>query len=65
MAAAAWLLGVSLGAGGRYGAALTVLSPLVESGTPDGAPAERRLFAALAVSILLNDQKKPRRPPTA
>ena len=48
VAAAAWLLGVALGAGGRYGGALTVLSPLVDSGTVAGAPAERRLFAALA-----------------
>lgn len=48
VAAAAWLLGVALGAGGRYGGALTVLSPLVESGTVDGAPPERRLFASLA-----------------
>ena len=32
VAAAAWLLGVALGAGGRYGGALTVLSPLVDNG---------------------------------
>lgn len=48
MAAAAWLLGVALGAGGRYGGALTVLSPLVEAGSADGASAERRLFGALS-----------------
>ncbi|MCU1692403.1 MAG: hypothetical protein JWM64_1494 [Frankiales bacterium] len=48
VAAAAWLLGVALGAGGRYGAALSVLSPLVESGSQDGAAPERRLFGALA-----------------
>ena len=48
MAAAAWLLGVALGAGGRYGGALTVLSPLVEAGAAEGAPAERRLFGALS-----------------
>lgn len=58
MAAAAWLLGVSLGAAGRYGAALTVLSPLVESGTTDGAPAERRLFAALAGSTIASIQRQ-------
>lgn len=52
VAAAAWLLGVALGAGGRYGGALTVLTPLVESGTTEGAPAERRLFAALAGSTV-------------
>lgn len=58
MAAAAWLLGVSLGAGGRYGAALTVLSPLVESGALDGTPAERRLFAALAGSTIASIQRQ-------
>ncbi len=58
MAAAAWLLGVALGAGGRYGAALTVLSPLVESGTTDTAPAERRLFAALAGSTIASIQRQ-------
>jgi tetratricopeptide (TPR) repeat protein len=52
MAAAAWLLGVALGAGGRYGGALTVLSPLVDSGSAKGAPAEQRLFAALASSTI-------------
>ena len=48
MAAAAWLLGVALGAEGRYGGALTVLSPLVEAGHAPGAAVEHRLFAALA-----------------
>jgi tetratricopeptide (TPR) repeat protein len=48
MAAAAWLLGVSLGAGGRYGGALTVLAPLVDAGSADGATPERRLFGALS-----------------
>jgi len=52
MAAAAWLLGVALGAAGRYGGALTVLSPLVESGRADGAPPEQRLFAALSSSTI-------------
>lgn len=52
MAAAAWLLGVALAAGGRYGGALTVLSPLVESGNASGAPADRRLSAALASSTI-------------
>ena len=51
-AAAGWLLGVALGAGGRYGGALTVLSPLVESGRADGAPAEHRLYAALAAATV-------------
>lgn len=48
MAAAAWLLGVALGAGGRYGGALTVLSPLVAAGSQEDATAERRLFGALS-----------------
>lgn len=52
MAAAAWLLGVALGAGGRYGGALTVLSPLVDSGRAEDAAPERRLFAALASSTI-------------
>lgn len=42
----AWLLGMALAAGGRYGAALTVLSPLAESGSePD---ATRLVYASLA-----------------
>ena len=48
VAAAAWLLGVALGAEGRYGGALTVLSPLVDSGRAANAAVEHRLFAALA-----------------
>ena len=47
MAAAGWLLGVALAAAGRYGAALTVLSPLVEAGRTTGASPESRLFGAL------------------
>jgi tetratricopeptide (TPR) repeat protein len=52
VAAAAWLLGVALAAGGRYGGALTVLAPLVDSGRSDGAGPERRLFGALASSTI-------------
>ena len=52
LAAAAWLLGVALGAGGRYGGALTVLSPLVDAGRAAEAPAVRRLFAALAAATI-------------
>ena len=48
MAAAAWLLGVALGAGGRYGGALTVLAPLVDAGAEDDATPERKLFGALS-----------------
>jgi len=58
MAAAAWLLGVALGAAGRYGAALTVLSPLVEAGSGAGAPPERRLFASLAGSTIASIQRQ-------
>ena len=46
--AAAWLLGVALGASGRYGSALAVLEPLAERAAVDH-PA-RRLFASLAAS---------------
>ncbi|MDX6285536.1 MAG: hypothetical protein QOG53_1021 [Frankiales bacterium] len=50
--AAAWLLGVALAAGGRYGGALTVLSPLLEPGeAPDAAP-EQRLFASFAAASI-------------
>jgi hypothetical protein len=52
MAAAGWLLGVALAAGGRYGGALTVLSPLVDAGRVPEAPPERRLFAALAAATI-------------
>jgi tetratricopeptide (TPR) repeat protein len=46
--AAAWLLGVSLGAAGRYGSALAVLEPLVDRAAVGHAA--RRLFASLASS---------------
>ncbi len=52
MAAAAWLLGVALGAGGRYGGALTVLAPLVESGGGETAGPESRLFGSFAGSTI-------------
>lgn len=52
MAAAGWLLGVALGAGGRYGGALSVLSPLVETGRGQDAAAQYRLFAALAAATI-------------
>ena len=44
--AAAWLLGVCLGAAGKFGSALTVLDPLAAQEATD-IP-EQRLFAALA-----------------
>jgi hypothetical protein len=48
--AAAWLLGVALGASGRLGSALAVLEPLAgqQVGGLAGDSPERRLFAALA-----------------
>lgn len=46
--AAAWLLGVTLGASGRYGSALTVLDALRVA--DPASSAERRLFASLAGS---------------
>lgn len=46
--AAAWLLGVTLGASGRYGSALTVLDALRVADA--SASAERRLFGSLAGS---------------
>lgn len=52
MAAAAWLLGVALGAGGRYGGALTVLAPLVDAGNGETAGAEARLFGSFASSTI-------------
>ena len=51
-AAAAWLLGVSLGAGGRYGGALTVLAPLVAAAQEDDAAPERRLFGSLSSATI-------------
>jgi tetratricopeptide (TPR) repeat protein len=50
LAAAAWMLGVALAAGGRYGSALTVLTPLLDAADAPGALPERRLFGALAGS---------------
>lgn len=47
-AAAAWLLGVCLGAVGKFGTALSVLHPLAEMDSP--VSAEQRLFAALAAA---------------
>ncbi|MFN2538619.1 MAG: hypothetical protein ABR549_10795 [Mycobacteriales bacterium] len=58
MSAAAWLLGVALGAGGRYGGALTVLAPLIEAGGGAGAGPESRLFAAFASSTIASIQRQ-------
>lgn len=51
-AAARWLLGLSLGAAGRYGSALRCLTPLLEAGEAAGASKEARLFGALAGASL-------------
>lgn len=48
---ATWLLGVTLGASGRYGSALSVLEPLGASCAPgDDSGPEARLIAALAAA---------------
>lgn len=49
--AALWLLGVSLGACGRYGTALTTLTPVLEAGESGSAPTAK-LFGALAGASL-------------
>lgn len=48
--AAAWLLGVALSAGGRYGGALRVLMPLVDAGGSAESSAETRLFSSFAAA---------------
>jgi hypothetical protein len=53
VAAAAWLLGVALSAGGRYGGGLRVLVPLIEAGEGSDLGElgpELRLFGSLAAS---------------
>ena len=57
-AAAGWLLGVALGAAGRYGQALTVLAPLVDAGSVETAAAEQRLFGSLAGSTIASIQRQ-------
>lgn len=49
--AALWLLGLALGAAGRYGAALTTLTPVLEAGEAAGG-GSARLFGALAGASL-------------
>ncbi|HEU0132556.1 MAG TPA: hypothetical protein VFQ85_16345 [Mycobacteriales bacterium] len=49
--AALWLLGVSLGACGRYGTALTTLTPVLEAGEA-ASGGSARLFGALAGASL-------------
>ena len=52
LAQAAWLLGVALAARGRFGAALTVLAPLVETAGDDDVPAQSVLYASLASATI-------------
>jgi len=54
--AAAWLLGVSLAAAGRFGSALTVLEPV--AGQAVAQTAERRLFAALACATMASVRRQ-------
>jgi hypothetical protein len=56
--AAAWLLGVALTAGGRYGGAMTVLSPLIDAGERNDLPADQRLFSALAAAAVATVQRQ-------
>jgi tetratricopeptide (TPR) repeat protein len=56
--AAAWLLGVALTAGGRYGGAMTVLSPIIDAGERNDLPAEQRLFSALSASAVATVQRQ-------
>lgn len=68
VAASAWLLGVALGAAGRYGAALTVLVPLLEAGEGDDRAAqspEIRLFASLAAATAASVHRGLGRHPAA
>lgn len=58
LAGAAWLLGLALAATGRYAGALTVLGPLVDAGSRPEAPADRRLFGALAGSTGASVQRQ-------
>ena len=49
--AALWLMGVALGACGRYGTAVTTLTPVLEAGESGSTPSAR-LFGALAGASL-------------
>lgn len=63
--AAAWLLGVSMSAAGRYGGGMRVLVPLVEAGEASAASPESRLFAALAAATCASIQRSLGRHPAA
>ncbi|HVF18645.1 MAG TPA: hypothetical protein VNA14_00180 [Mycobacteriales bacterium] len=56
--AASWLLGLALGAAGRYGGAITRLTPLVEAGEASGGSKEARLFGALAGASLASVKRQ-------
>ena len=53
--AAAWLLGVCLGAGGLYGSAMAVLEPLASASPPE---ADRRLFSSLAAATMASTHRQ-------
>lgn len=65
LAAANWLLGVTLAAAGRYGSALRTLLPLLAVGEADGAAAEVQLFAALAAATAASVHRGLGRPDAA
>ncbi len=60
--AAAWMLGVCLGAAGRYGAATAVLEPLVNANPEEP---ERRLFSSLSAATLASVYRQLGRHPDA
>lgn len=55
--AALWLLGVSLGASGRYGTAMTTLLPVLEAGEA-GGKGSARLFGAMAGASLASIRRQ-------
>jgi len=56
--AASWLLGLALGAAGRYGSAISRLTPLLEAGEVSGAAKEARLFGSLAGASLASVRRQ-------
>ncbi|HVE99398.1 MAG TPA: hypothetical protein VNA12_09490 [Mycobacteriales bacterium] len=56
--AASWLLGLSLGASGRYGSAISCLTPVLEAAEEKAAPKEIRLFGALAGASLASVRRQ-------
>ncbi|MFN2624705.1 MAG: hypothetical protein ABR520_01290 [Mycobacteriales bacterium] len=56
--AASWLLGLSLGAAGRYARALDVLAPLVDLAEAKGTAPEVRLFGGFAAASVASVQRQ-------